>query len=310
MYAGTTRRAFTLVELLVVIAIIGILVGLLLPAVQAAREAARRMSCSNNIKQVALSAQNFHDTHNKLPYATLDRQPKETVATYATGFIQLLPFLESDAIARRWDNTQPRNSTVDSDGDGYTNAMLQQMKIPTYTCPSMSPPSGPLGGTENRAPASYLFSAGTTDTQLYAYWSHFGMPAPPAFDGAVIPLHSATTTPNSPNKRATRLVDLVDGTSNTFLLGETDFMPRGVPSIEMGGIWAYGYIGYSYGSTHHPFNKHNNTSTIYGAFRSQHTGGGHFAMNDGSVQFVSENIDRVIYRALSTRAGGEVVQLP
>lgn len=310
MYAHNKRAAFTLVELLVVIAIIGILVGLLLPAVQAAREAARRMSCSNNIKQVALSTQNFHDTHKKLPYATLDRQPNETVSTYSTGFIQLLPFLENDAIARRWDHSQPRNSAVDSDGDGYTNAILQQMKIPTYTCPSMTPPSGPLGGLENRAPSSYLFSAGTTDAQLYAYWPYYGMSAPPAFDGAVIPLHSVTTTPNSPNKKATRLADLVDGTSNTFLLGETDFMPRGVPSIEMGGIWAYGYIGYSFGTTFYPFNKHNNTTTIYGAFRSQHPDGGHFVLNDGSVQFVSEQIDTLIYKALSTRAGGEALHLP
>ena len=310
MYVKPARSAFTLVETLVVIAIIGILVGLLLPAVQAAREAARRIACGNNIKQVALSTQNFHDTHKKLPYATLDRQPRETTSTYATGFIQLLPFLESDAIARRWDHAQTRNSTTDTDGDGTTNAMLQQMKIPTYSCPSMTPPSGPLGGTENRAPCSYLFSAGTVDTQMYAYWSMFGMPAPPVFDGAVIPLHSEATTPNSPNKKPTRLADLIDGASNTFLLGETDFMPRGVPSIEMGGIWAYGYIGYSYGSTYYPFNKHNNTRTIYGAFRSQHPGGGHFALNDGSVHFVSEQIDTIIYRALSTRAGGEVVQVP
>lgn len=304
------RTAFTLVELLVVIAIIGILVGLLLPAVQAAREAARRVSCANNIKQVSLATQNFHDARRTLPYATLDRQPGDSTSTYATGFIQLLPFLEGDAIARRWDPRQPRHSTVDSDGDGTTNAMLQQMMIPTYTCPSMTPPSGPLGGTENRAPCSYLFSSGSVDAQLYAYWSFYGFAAPPVFDGAVIPLHSASTTPTSPNKKPTRLADLVDGTSNTFLLGETDFMPRGVPSIEMGGIWAYGYIGYSFGSTFHPFNKHNNTTTIYGAFRSQHPGGGYFAMNDGSVHFISQDIENVIYKALSTRAGGEAVQLP
>ncbi|MCC6510697.1 MAG: DUF1559 domain-containing protein [Pirellulaceae bacterium] len=304
------KNGFTLVELLVVIAIIGILVGLLLPTVQSAREAARRMSCSNNIKQIALATQNFHDAHKQLPYATLDRQPRETTNTFATGFIQLLPFLESDAIARRWDHSQPRHSTVDSDGDGFTNAMLQQMKIPTYTCPAMSPPSGPLGGVENRGPSSYLFSAGTPDSQMYTYWMFYGLSAPPQFDGAVIPLHSTVTTPTSPNRRQTRLADLVDGTSNTFLLGETDFMPRGVPSIEMGGVWAYGFIGYSFGTTFHPFNRHNNTSTIYGAFRSQHPGGAHFAMNDGSVHFIAEQVDNTIYRALSTRAGGEAIQLP
>ncbi len=87
-------------------------------------------------------------------------------------------------------------------------------------------------------------------------------------------------------------------------------MPRGVPSIEMGGVWAYGFIGYTFGSTFHPFNKHNNSTTIFGAFRSQHPGGAHFAMSDGSVQFVAESIDTLIYKAMSTRAGGETAQLP
>ncbi len=310
MNSQAFRSAFTLVELLVVIAIIGVMVGLLLPAVQAAREAARRMSCSNNLKQISLSTLNFHDTHRKLPYASLDRQPKETTNTYSTGFIHLLPFLEGESIARRWDHSQPRNSAQDVDGDGYSNALLQQLMIPAYTCPSMSPPSGPLGGSENRGPCSYLFSSGTPDVQLYAYWSLYGLTSPPQFDGAVIPIHSEATTPTSTNRRQTKLADLVDGTSNTFLLGETDFMPRGVPSIEMGGVWAYGFIGYTFGSTFHPFNKHNNSTTIFGAFRSQHPGGAHFAMSDGSVQFVAESIDTLIYKAMSTRAGGETAQLP
>ncbi len=308
MVTLTQRRAFTLVELLVVLAVIGILVGLLLPAVQAAREAARRISCANNLKQIALATHNFHDVHRKLPYASLDRQPKETTNTFSTGFIKLLSFLENDAIAGRWDHAQPRNSTLDTDGDGYTNFLLQQMKIPTYTCPSMTPPTGPLGGAENRGPSSYLFNAGTPDAQLYAYWSLYSLPAPPKFDGAVIPLHSRSTVPNSPNQQETRMAEIIDGTSNTLLLGETDFMPRGVPSVEMGGVWAYGFIGYSFGTTFHAFNRHNHTTTVYGAFRSQHPGGAHFAMCDGSGQFVAEQIDPIIYKAMSTRAGGEAVQ--
>lgn len=303
-------RGFTLVELLVVIAIIGVLVALLLPAVQAAREAARRTSCANNMKQVVLAAQNFHDTTQKLPYAVLDYQPGQTTATYYTGHIQLLPFMENDALARRWDPNLPRNSTVDNDGDGFTNAILQQMKIPTYTCPTMVNPTGPLGGTENRAPCSYLFNAGTVDCQLYAYWSFYGLTTPPIFDGAVIPLHSSVQTPNSTNSRPTALRDITDGTSNTFFLGETDFAPKGKPSTEMGGIWAYGYIGYSFGSTFWPFNRHDNTTTVYGAFRSQHPGGAHFANCDGSVRFLPQTIDNVVYQASSTRFGGEAVQLP
>lgn len=300
-------RGFTLVELLVVIAIIGVLVALLLPAVQAAREAARRTSCSNKMKQIALATHNFHDTTLKLPYAAIDKQPGETTKSYYTGLIQILPFLESDNLARRWDPNKPRNSTDDSDGDGFTNAMLQKMKIPTYLCPTMSMPTGPLGGTEDRAPCSYLFCSGTQDATLYAYAAYYGQPEP-AFDGAVIPLK--WDTPAYPNKEATALRDLTDGTSNTFLAGETDFAPKGVPSTAMGGVWAYGYIGYSWGTTFHTFNNHKQTSTVYGAFRSQHPAGANFAFCDGSVRFVATGMDHTLYQGLSTRGNGEIVQLP
>jgi prepilin-type N-terminal cleavage/methylation domain-containing protein/prepilin-type processing-associated H-X9-DG protein len=307
MRANTRLKGFTLIELLVVIAIIAILIGLLLPAVQKVRSAAARMKCQNNLKQIGLAVHNYHDANQKLPYASLDRQPNEAASTYVTGHILILPYLEQDNVAKRWKAHLPRNSTDDSDGDGYTNAGLQQMLIPTYTCPSMTPPSGTLGGAENRAYCSYLFNAGTPDCQLFAYWSFYGLPTPPVQDGSVIPLHSPATTPSSPNQAPGNLTGITDGTSSTFLAGETDFKPRGVPSTEMGGIWGYGYIGYSFGSTFHPFNRHNNTTTIYGAFRSEHSGGANFVFADGSVRFVPESIDHATYQKLSTRAGGEVI---
>ncbi|WP_254507415.1 DUF1559 family PulG-like putative transporter [Anatilimnocola floriformis] len=300
-----SRPAFTLVELLVVIAIIGVLVALLLPAVQAAREAARRMSCSNKLKQIALATHNFHDTYQVLPYATRSRLAGEGVDSYVTGFIQILPFMEGDAIARRWDPKLPRNSTVDSDGDGYTNAQLQQMKIPTFTCPTMTPPSAQL--SENRGPCSYLFSSGSVDVQSFHYVS-----PDPEYDGVIVPYKDIATMGGdvSPNKLETKLRDIIDGTSNTLLAGETDFAPRGQPSAMYGGVWAYGYIGYSWGSTFIKFNRHDNTTTVYGAYRSQHPAGANFAISDGSVRFVNTSIDDVIYKASSTRNGGEISQLP
>lgn len=306
----SVRSGFTLVELLVVIAIIGVLVGLLLPAVQAAREAARRMSCSNQLKQMALATHNFHDTYNAFPFATRDRMEGDDADTWSTGHIQILPFLEGDAIASRWDPNEPRHSTLDADGDGWTNALLQKEIIPTYLCPSMVMPNGKLTA-EDRAPTSYLWSGGAEDVQLFHYAQHMGIPEP-AYSGAVIPIKTyvAPSTVPGPNHRdETSFRDLIDGSSHTYLLGETDFMPRGVPSTSYGGVWAYGYFGYSWGTTFYPFNRHDWTTTVFGAFRSQHPGGGHFAYADGSVRFVPETIDQVVYRAASTRDQGEAVNI-
>ncbi len=304
------RHAFTLIELLVVIAIIAVLVGLLLPAVQKVREAASRMKCQNNLKQIALATHNYHATYQVFPYATLDYQPNDATATYVTGFILILPFLEQDNVAKRWNPLLPRNDASTETTLGSSNSSLQQMLIPTYVCPTMTPPSGPLAGAENRAYCSYLFNSGSPDAELYPYWSFFGLSQQPVYDGVVIPLNNPARVASTANKSPIAVAGITDGTSNTFLVGETDFEPQGVPSTSMGGVWAYGYIGYSWGTTFNPFNKHDNTSTVYGAFRSQHTGGANFAFADGSVRFISDGLDNTTYRALSTRAGGEVVNLP
>ncbi|SFH62032.1 DUF1559 domain-containing protein [Planctomicrobium piriforme] len=322
--AAPARSGFTLIELLVVIAIIAILIALLLPAVQQAREAARRSQCKNNLKQVGLATHMFHDTFSKFPAAMKDISDEEVnrvmalpansglaladipeasfTKSYNTAFISILPYLEQDAVAKRWDAKLSTSSTVDTDGDGFTNAILQKMMIPSFTCPTMTGPSGPLiSGGQERAPSSYQICVGSVAVSDLVY----GSPEPKC-DGALTLVKVKSTT--SPNKTQTRMRDITDGTSNTFLYGESDFIPSGVPSTRYGSVWAYGYF-YAWGTTESKFNDHNlaTADISYGRFRSEHTGGGHFSLADGSVQFYSGSIDMGVYKALSTRAGAETI---
>jgi prepilin-type N-terminal cleavage/methylation domain-containing protein/prepilin-type processing-associated H-X9-DG protein len=307
----TNKKGFTLIELLVVIAIIAILIGLLLPAVQKVRSSAARIKCANNLKQIGLATHLYHDNNDKFPYAVMDYQKGEATGTYVSGWILILPFLERDDVAKRWNPKLPRNSTSDPDGDGHTNASLQQMQIPTYTCPAMVPPGGAL--TENRAPSSYVWSAGSYTGYQLRYDPVIKLLKP---DGAVVPIRNgaydpATNTQPADTTGATqvKMVGIMDGTANTLLAGESDFRYAGVPSTT-GPVWAYGYF-YNWTGTSAGINRRDGSSDVqYGSFRSDHMGGANFVMADGSVQFLRNDIDQAIFTGLGTAAKDDIASIP
>jgi len=216
----TQRRGFTLVELLVVIAIIGVLVGLLLPAVQASRKAARRAHCSNNLKQLSLAAHQYHDVHRHLPPG-MGYTPLETNGVWGPHFFHLLPHLEQRNLYER-----ARGSVVLASGPttiyfpGNNNVYSQPM--PALVCPS--DPSVDSGGVVTVDGITWGASCYAVNSQLVAR------------------RQTSAQSAGSPEGR-TRIVDIVDGTSNTILYAEkyarctSDSMPQ--TAGEGGSFWAY-----------------------------------------------------------------------
>ena len=356
-------RGFTLVELLVVIAIIGVLVALLLPAVQAAREAARRSSCGNNLKQLGLAMHNYHDVHGRFPFACVAHPfdyyaPTGTASLRflttdppgvwgTTWAISILPQLEQQPRFEQWDSrTGP--------GSNANQRVVTGTPLPVMKCPSdvvaqavTNPDNNPgtfdkgnyalnCGGgcaNENGGSGAGPHESPTWATSLYgrasanrgiAHWR----------DGGV--------SPNVPT--STGMQELLDGTSNTFLIGE---ILKFNNSGDCRGCWgkAYGSIisAYTIGSPNgdgaNGIATPNvravgiyrdgpphcaNTPTIGDpqlecvdgagdgrrgvAMRSRHPGGVQATYGDARVAFVSNTIDKTVYRALFTIQGGEATQ--
>ncbi len=290
------RGAFTLIELLVVIAIIAILIGLLVPAVQKVREAAARIQCQNNLKQMGLALHNYHDTNTHFPagyYST-------GVFTYTGWQLQLLPFLEQDPL---WNQsyTYLKANTYNTDSNNFP-ACGFLMK--GFICPSNLRPNKEIYAGVTYELTSYMACAGTT--------SNF----PISGDG-VLYCNSAI-----------RMTDILDGTSNTIAVGERPctgdlyygwgFAPYGNGAGDGDTVLGandttlaviLGDISTNVGFRQ-PLGKPVNTSEIDGAhYWSFHTGGANFLMCDGSVQYMSYAVGTPIFKALCTRNGGEVVSL-
>ena len=282
------RQGFTLIELLVVIAIIAVLIALLLPAVQQAREAARRSQCKNNLKQLGLALHNYAESHGVFP-------PGGFSTGNELGFqAMILPFIEQAPLYNKFNFKQ----------HGYAAFIPMALnKIPGYLCPSQ--------GIETSPTESYGGN--------YAFTTHYyGVMGPLGTIGGSTASYRSNTTGSYggfslqgmlglDTKNSFR--DMTDGSSNTLLVGEISFRTANCyRSWTRGGTAGSWYISsaknvvtainktpYSSGST---FNSV--------SFGSQHTGGAHFTQGDGSVKFLSENIDLNLYKALASRDGGEV----
>jgi prepilin-type N-terminal cleavage/methylation domain-containing protein/prepilin-type processing-associated H-X9-DG protein len=321
------RIGFTLVELLVVIAIIGILIALLLPAVQAAREAARRSQCTNNLKQIALASHNYHDTFKVFPPALLNSgRESPTTATddfgplggvkNTTGWAMLLPFIEQAPAYALYDfnvcsSASNPNTGLPLFGPDTVNEPIYSQRFAFLECPS-APTVGERSSTthsfytrRNAPRANYLFSTGVF-TDSNGQFERFNGDIRQGMYG---------------NNGAARISQVVDGTSNSIAFGEATGGARHKTSSSYGPWGLTGCHtcchGRIYSNNSSPpiaitsaldYNRWginadwvNTAGTVYAGrsyawvFNSLHPGGANFAFGDGSTRFISETIDKITY---------------
>lgn len=317
--------AFTLVELLVVIAIIGVMVGLLLPAVQAAREAARRMSCSNNLKQLGLGAHNYHDTLTVFPAGVINPLGDDPTGKNGSGnpgiggpwICLMLPYLEQQALHDNFMKiVNERPEVVDWFGNAtYAATPIGDKQLPAMDCPS-HPTADELmsngTGMEHLARGNYAAcygkgGYGQVNTKAPAIGGVYG------------------------NNSKVKIRDITDGTTNTIAFSEVKYRlpsPDGPSTADSRGVWTYATMGgnvfstqtgpnsavadavwgcRSYPAEGMPCTSSNNFPNLFAAARGYHPGGVQICMADGSVRFISDNIDLLTWQALGSRGGGETL---
>ena len=345
-------RGFTLIELLVVIAIIAILVALLLPAVQQAREAARRSSCKNNLKQLGVAVHNYHSTHGSFPLNTTPViGPGRTWSQASRGsyLVQLLPYVEQSAIfealdfratgTQLWNNFGPADpqrslENVTTDGSAAVERIIRHQAIPVFMCPSEDAPLVDGHG----AKSTYALSMG--NQLMPGNGTGWGTCTqyPGNIFGSGESGHGNTRNPGQVSGIVSRLGwgasfrDITDGTSNVILGGEIrpqcgDHSRNGW--MHFNSIWIATTAPINYPiacvrqeplrdgtrwngtpvtSATTGCNHWQNWQTSQG-FKSRHVGGAQFVMCDGSVQFISENIDYLSYQYLGDRRDGNPVNV-
>jgi prepilin-type N-terminal cleavage/methylation domain-containing protein/prepilin-type processing-associated H-X9-DG protein len=306
----TDRRGFTLIELLVVIAIIAILVALLLPAVQQAREAARRSTCKNQLKQIGIGLHNYHDVHNTLPPGGM------TGGNELPWLVMILPSIDYTPL---YESVNFDRHAIGAGTAGYPayDTVLGNQKIPVYLCPSSNKlfenasttqytshyygNMGPTTGINTGGTTQYTCqSTSTTVLECNAGTAHGGF---------------GTRGVLGRNSRI-NFRDITDGTSNTIMVGEIS-NHKTLTGADMVGYrrWHRGFQGTASGGTKNvtfginttTYNGSNNFNEI--SFGSNHVGGCHMLFADGAVTFASENVDLTVYKDTATLDGEETNSL-
>jgi len=328
------QRGFTLIELLVVIAIIAVLIALLLPAVQQAREAARRTQCRNNLKQMGLALHNYHDSFNVLPPAILN-SGRYNSATYhtatnpilnTTGWVFLLPYIDQAPAYNMYNfnvcSSMSSPYGLPVAGTDATNVAVISSNQPWLNCPShpfagqsVTSGAGTASDFYSRNQArrtSYAFSTGSFTDYSGPYQSTSGDIRVGAFG----------------NSGAARIGDITDGTSNSAFVGEswgggnyktsTSYGPWGLsgthtschgytPSASSTALTSANVAAYSADwGINRPYLNDALKRTYAWVFNSGHVGGAHFLMGDGTVRFLSENMDYLVLCKLTYIRDGNV----
>ena len=310
----TPLRGFTLIELLVVIAIIGVLIALLLPAVQAAREAARRSQCTNNMKQLGLGVHNYNDVQKKLPPGGGIKPTTWSTPFRGSFHVHLLPYIEFQTLFSNYNLTDEALHVDDQKLKSDGTTLIASTLVDTYLCPSDTHNRFNSGGY---ALHNYNASAGSVANAVN--------PSTNCNAGTWINNYAIIKTdtveksgPFSRQRRQYRMADVTDGLSKTIFIGEI----RPDCSAHASGGWGYSNNGSGYSSTIYPINsntcepasadpcrKPDNWNIELG-FRSRHPSGANFLLGDGSVHFLTESINHTTYQWLGGKSDGNTAAIP